>query len=294
MEQYYNFYMVAEYGSISKAAERLYVSQPAVTKSIKNLEGNLGVILFHRTSKGVTLTGEGKILYEHVKLAFTEIRQGEKLIKKLKDKSLGVVRIGISNTLCKYYFMPYLKKFHELYPNIKIEITNRVTLETLEHLEKGLLDCAIVSRLADEKRFHFQKLMTIQDIFVAKDKAPKNKITLQELEEYPMLFLEKKNATRKYIDEYLLKNNGNLQIDIEISSMEFLVEFAKIGLGVASVIEDFIGDELQNGTLHKWNVIPPIDPRSIGLIYNEKTNLSIASQTFIDFMMKESKKKMEV
>jgi len=289
MEQYYNFYMVAEYGSISKAAERLYVSQPAVTKSIKNLEGNLGVILFHRTSKGVTLTGEGKILYEHVKLAFTEIHQGEKLIKKLKDKSLGVVRIGISNTLCKYYFMPYLKKFHELYPNIKIEITNRVTLETLEHLEKGLLDCAIVSRLSDEKRFHFEELMVIQDIFVAKDKAPKESMTLQELEEYPMLFLEKKNATRKYIDEYLIKNSANLQIDIEISSMEFLVEFAKIGLGVASVIENFIEDDLKEGVLHKWNINPPIKPRSIGLIYNEKTNLSIASQTFIDFMKSDSK-----
>lgn len=289
MEQYYNFYMVAEYGSISKAAERLFVSQPAVTKSIKNLENSLGVILFHRTSKGVTLTGEGKILYEHVKLAFTEIHQGEKLIKKLKDKSLGVVRIGISNTLCKYYFMPYLKKFHELYPNIKIEITNRVTLETLEHLEKGLLDCAIVSRLSDEKRFHFEELMVIQDIFVAKDKAPKESMTLQELEEYPMLFLEKKNATRKYIDEYLIKNSANLQIDIEISSMEFLVEFAKIGLGVASVIENFIEDDLKEEVLHKWNINPPIKPRSIGLIYNEKTNLSIASQTFIDFMKSVSK-----
>ena len=289
MEQYYNFYIVAEYGSISKAAERLYVSQPAVTKSIKNLENSLGVVLFHRTSKGVTLTGEGKILYEHVKLAFTEIHQGEKLIKKLKDKSLGVVRIGISNTLCKYYFMPYLKKFHELYPNIKIEITNRVTLETLEHLEKGLLDCAIVSRLSDEKRFHFEELMVIQDIFVAKDKAPKESMSLQELEEYPMLFLEKKNATRKYIDEYLIKNSANLQIDIEISSMEFLVEFAKIGLGVASVIENFIEDDLKEGVLHKWNINPPIKPRSIGLIYNEKTNLSIASQTFIDFMKSDSK-----
>lgn len=290
MEQYYNFYMVAEYGSISKAAERLFISQPAVTKSIKNLENTLGVILFHRTSKGVTLTGEGKILFEHVKLAFSEIHQGEKLVKKLKDKALGVVRIGISNTLCKYYFMPYLKKFHELYPNIKIEITNRVTLETLELMEKGLLDCAIISRMANETKFHYKELMMIQDIFVSKDKAPKDSMSLQELSEYPMLFLESKNATRRYIDEYLLKNNGNLQIDIEISAMEFLVEFAKIGLGVASVIENFIEDDLKNKTLYKWNINPPIEPRSIGLIYNEKTNLSIASQTFIDFMIKEGKK----
>ena len=284
MELYYNFYVVAEYGNISKAAERLFISQPAVTKSIKNLENSLGIKLFNRTSKGVNLTDEGKMLYNHVKNAFMEIEAGEKLIKKLKDKSLGVVRIGISNTLCKYYFMPYLKKFHELYPNIKIEITNRVTLETLDLLEKGTLDCAIVSKVNNENRFHFYELMKIQDIFVSKNKAPKKTLTLLELQEYPMLFLEKKNATRKYIDEYLIKNHTNLQIDIEISSMEFLVEFAKIGLGVASVIENFIEDELKAETLHKWNVIPPIEPRSIGMIYNENSNLSIASQTFIDFM----------
>ena len=104
-----------------------------------------------------------------------------------------------------------------------------------------------------------------------------------------MLFLEKKNATRKYIDEYLIKNNGNLQIDIEISSMEFLVEFAKIGLGIASCIEEFIQDELLEGRLHKWNIGPKIEPRSIGLIHNENINLSIAAQTFIEFMTKESK-----
>ena len=217
MELYYNFYIVAEYGNISKAAERLFISQPAVTKSIKNLENSLGIKLFNRTSKGVNLTDEGKMLYNHVKNAFMEIEAGEKLIKKLKDKSLGVVRIGISNTLCKYYFMPYLKKFHELYPNIKIEITNRVTLETLDLLEKGTLDCAIVSKVNNENRFHFYELMKIQDIFVSKNKAPKKTLTLLELQEYPMLFLEKKNATRKYIDEYLIKNHTNLQIDIEIS-----------------------------------------------------------------------------
>lgn len=285
MELYYNFYMVSEYGSISKAAERLFISQPAVTKSIKNLEKSLGVQLFHRTSKGVNLTEEGKILYERVKNAFYEIEQGEKLIKRLKNKTLGVVKIGISNTLCKYYFMPFLKKFHEKYPNIKIEITNRTTMETLELLEKGTLDCAIVSRIGNQTNFLFEELLIIQDIFVSKDFPPKKSMKLEELEQYPMLFLEKKNATRKYIDEYLIKNQANLQIDIEISAMEFLVEFAKIGLGVASVIENFVEDELKMGTLHKWEITPMIEPRAIGLIYPKESSLSIACQTFIDFML---------
>ena len=285
METYYVFYIVAEYGNISKAAKKLFVSQPAVTKSIKNLEENLGIKLFNRNSKGVQLTEEGKVLYEYVKNAYIQIEKGEKIVKQLKNKSNGVVRIGISNTLCKYYFMPFLKGFHEKYPDIKIEITNRVTLETLELLEKGSLDCAIVSKVAGvSSNLKFEELLKIQDIFVSKEKPIKSVFPLEDLKKFPMLFLEKKNATRKYIDEYLLKNNVDLEIDIEISSMEFLVEFAKIGLGVASVIENFVVDELAKKELCKWEIEPAIEPRFIGLLYNEKTNLSIASQTFIDFM----------
>lgn len=285
METYYVFYIVAEYGNISKAAKKLFVSQPAVTKSIKNLEENLGIKLFNRNSKGVLLTEEGKVLYEYVKNAYIQIEKGEKIVKQLKNKSKGVVRIGISNTLCKYYFMPFLKGFHEKYPDIKIEITNRVTLETLELLEKGSLDCAIVSKVEGvSSNLKFEELLKIQDIFVSKEKPIKSVFPLEDLKKFPMLFLEKKNATRKYIDEYLLKNNVDLEIDIEISSMEFLVEFAKIGLGVASVIENFVIEELEKKELYKWKIEPAIEPRFIGLLYNEKTNLSIASQTFIDFM----------
>ncbi len=285
METYYVFYIVAEYGNISKAAKKLFVSQPAVTKSIKNLEENLGIKLFNRNSKGVLLTEEGKVLYEYVKNAYIQIEKGEKIVKQLKNKSKGVVRIGISNTLCKYYFMPFLKGFHEKYPDIKIEITNRVTLETLELLEKGSLDCAIVSKVEGvSSNLKFEELLKIQDIFVSKEKPIKSVFPLEDLKKFPMLFLEKKNATRKYIDEYLLKNNVDLEIDIEISSMEFLVEFAKIGLGVASVIENFVIEELEKKELYKWEIEPAIEPRFIGLLYNEKTNLSIASQTFIDFM----------
>ncbi len=285
METYYVFYIVAEYGNISKAAKKLFVSQPAVTKSIKNLEENLGIKLFNRNSKGVQLTEEGKVLYEYVKNAYIQIEKGEKIVKQLKNKSKGVVRIGISNTLCKYYFMPFLKGFHEKYPDIKIEITNRVTLETLELFEKGSLDCAIVSKVEGvSSNLKFEELLKIQDIFVSKEKPIKSVFPLEDLKKFPMLFLEKKNATRKYIDEYLLKNNVDLEIDIEISSMEFLVEFAKIGLGVASVIENFVIEELAKKELYKWEIEPAIEPRFIGLLYNEKTNLSIASQTFIDFM----------
>ncbi len=296
-ELYKVFYHVAESGSISKASKFLYVSQPAVSKAIKNLEEALGVTLFIRTAKGVELTTEGQMLYQHVAQAFIQLNEGEKIIKQLRDKSFGSVRIGMSNTLCKYYFIPHLRAFHEAYPNLKIEIVNRTSPQTLMLLEDGRLDCAIISDVislgesVNPKVFEYHSLMTIQDIFVSKQKPPKNIITLKELEAHPMLLLEKQNATRDHLDHFLIDNQVNLNVDIEISSMEFLVEFAKIGLGIASVIGDFVEDEIDKGQLYQWVTEPKIPSRTIGMLNKKNHSLSIASRTFIEFM--EGRKEME-
>lgn len=287
-ELYKVFFFVAESGSISKAAKKLYVSQPAVSKGIKNLEETLGLSLFIRTAKGVELTEEGRLLYRYVSEAFNQFEQGEKLIRQLRDKTYGTIRIGISNTLCKYYFVPHLRAFHESYPKLKIEIVNRTSPETLQLLEDGRLDCAIISDVHEGGKFDYSRLMGIQDIFVSKRKPPSEVMTLDALEKYPMLLLEKKNATREHLEQFLIEHQIQLNVDIEISSMEFLVEFAKIGLGVASVIGSFVQEELNNGELYEWKIEPSIPARTIGLLSRNTDGLSIASQTFINFMKERS------
>lgn len=284
-EIYRVFYCVAECGSISKAASKLYVTQPAVSKAIKNLEVSLGVVLFKRLSRGVELTVEGRVLYGHVKQAFVQLDEGEKLMKQLKERKYGAIRIGISTTLCKYYFLPHLKAFHQVYPNLKIEIVNRTSTETVKLLEEGRLDCAIISELPLENHFVYHKLMAIQDIFVSKRPAPKQILTLEDLSQESMLLLEKKNATREHLDRFLMQEGIQLKVDIEISSMEFLVEFAKIGLGVASVIEGFVQEEIDEGRLYQWPVLPRVPERSIGLMFLDASSQSIACQTFIEFML---------
>lgn len=284
-ELYRIFHQVVESGSISKAAQALFVSQPAVTKSIKSLEESLGITLFHRKAQGVVLTQEGKMLYEHVQLAFRQLTLGERLMRQLKDKEVGTVRIGISNTLCKYYFLPYLKIFHEKNPKIKIEIVNRTSLETIDLLQGNAVDCAIISDMPLPKNYDYHRLRDIQDTFVSKEKPPILPMTLEVLGKYPLLMMEKKNATRRYIEEYFVKHQIPLQVGIEISSMEFLVEFAKIGLGVSAVIKDFVEEELDAQRLFEWQLDPPLAPRSIGLVFNQALSRSIACQTFLDFMM---------
>ncbi len=284
-DAYRVFCIVTEEGSISKAAKRLFVTQPAVSKSIKQLEREVGLSLFRRTAKGVELTPEGQLLYEHASRAFQYLEAGEKQLKQLKERTYGAVRIGISNTLCRYYFMPFLKAFHQVYPKLRIEIVNRTSTETVHLLESGRLDCAIISEMNLIQGYDYMKLLSIQDIFVAKRPAPKDKMTLKDLEEESMLLLEKKNATRAYLDTFLLDHQIRLNVDIEISSMEFLVEFAKIGLGVASVIEEFVEDEIESGLLYVWDVKPKVPKRSIGLLVKKGANHSVACNTFIDFML---------
>lgn len=161
------FYTVAHYRNISAAANALYISQPAVSKSIKKLEYEVGLKLFSRSSKGVELTSEGQVFYTYIKKALHTISDGEQILSQLKNKEQGTITIGVSTTLCRYFLLPYLKPFINSYPEIKIKIVNKSTFDTLKHIDQGVLDFGIVSYPFDAMSYKFIKLATIQDIFVA-------------------------------------------------------------------------------------------------------------------------------
>lgn len=284
LELYKIFHTVAYYKNISRAAQALYISQPAVSKSIKKLEQSIDVILFSRTSRGVALTTEGKIFYEYIEKALHLITDGENTLTELKDKKQGVITIGVSTILCKHFLLPHLKPFINQYPNIKIKIINKTTFETLKQIDQGLIDFGIVSRPFHLDSYTFIKLADIQDIFVAE----KQYLTSLDLENANDIFakgifmlLEADNITRQYIDQFFIENDILLKPEIEINNMDFLIEFAKIGLGITATIKSFIEKELNNGDLIEIPVSPPIPKRSVGIIYSKKKPLTIATQTFL-------------
>lgn len=283
-ELYRVFYTVAGCGTVSAAAGHLFVSQPAVSKSIKKLEDLTGCTLFVRSSKGVKLTTEGQILFDYVKNGFEHLQNGEQVLKKIRKGEQGLVKVGISNTLCRYYFIPHLEEFHRIYPGIRITIVNRTSMETLKLLEQGLIDFGIISLPQERSRFTYNELLTIQDVFVSGRQYPElqGQVPLHTISSYPLMMLEKDNVTRAYIDAYLAENQVVLRPEIEISSMDFLIEFARIGLGVALVIRNFIGEELRQGLLHEIPVTPALPPRKIGIVMPKNLPLSIAAKTFID------------
>ncbi len=283
---YKTFYYVATYKNISKAAKALFISQPAVSKSIKKLETLTKCILFNRNSKGVSLSTEGEILFGYVSKAFIHLDNGEKTIERIRNKKEGIVKISISNTLCKYFFLPYLQNYHNKYPDIKIQIVNRPSPSTLNLLDESLIDFGIISIPNDRANYKFIEIMTVHDIFVTSNRSYKKntQVTVDEITKYPLMMLEKGNQTRLYLDNFLSVNNINITPEIEIGSMDYLIEFAKIGIGTACVFKEFVLNELRDNLLYQIPIHPEPKPRKIGIVLKNNIQLSIAAKTFIEFI----------
>ncbi len=285
---YHVFNCVAETGNISQAARLLYVSQPAVSKSISSLEESMNLTLFIRNSRGVKLTEEGELLYQYTKEAFDILRQGEERLAYMKELGVGHLRIGVSSTLCKYVLLPYLNRFLKAYPHIKITIESQSTVHTLKQLESNSLDIGLVAQPTSQKTHKFIPLYDIEDVFVATGDYLDN-LRLREKDKdifatANVMLLDEENISRMYIDKYFNENNIHPQHILEVSSMDLLIEFAKTGIGVGCVVKEFITDELENGQLIQIPLKKLINKREIGFCYNKVAYLSDSMTKLIEFV----------
>ena len=288
LSSYRIFYTVANTGNISKAAKELYISQPAISKSIQKLEESVGCKLFSRSSRGVVLTDEGKLLYEHVSEAFETLTQGEEKLKRSIELGVGHLKIGVSSTLCKYLLLPYLKEFIRQNPHISISISCQSTNDTLKLLEDNKIDIGLIGKPENLKNIHFDFLEEIEDIFVAaKDYLRNLKARgIQKdhiLQSSTLMLLDKNNMTRQYIDDYLQENQIIIKDSIDISDMDLLIDFARIGVGVACVIKNFVREDLENGTLVEIPLGFPFHKREVGFAYKTTTKPSKSLAEFIHF-----------
>ena len=269
LSQYRIFYEVARCGNISRAAKELYISQPAISKAIGKLEESLGTRLFLRNSRGVQLTPEGNVLFQHVAAAFDSLSRGEKELKRIHDFHIGQLKIGVSNTLCKYVLLPYLKSFVEKYPHVNITIESQSTAHTLEMLEARKIDIGLVAEPRARRGLNFTPVMEIHDGFVCTPAYMEN-LTLREgpapdiFKTGNIMLLDRSNMSRKHLETYLSDRDIEVNQLLEVTDMALLIEFARIGLGIACVILDFVSDDLKNGTLMEVPLDAPIPRRVIG------------------------------
>lgn len=288
LSQYKIFYEVAKAGNISRAAKELYISQPAISKAIGKLEDSLGLSLFTRSSRGVQLTAEGEILYQHTRDAFEALERGEQELRRIQEFDIGHLRIGVSTTLCKYVLLPYLKTFIDQYPHMKVTIESQSTGQTLDRLEQQKLDLGLVAEPTPRKDLVFIPVMDIQDIFVATKHYLEN-LYLREGKDTDVfntgniMLLDESNMTRRHVNEYLTENGIYPRQILEVSTMDLLIEFSKIGLGIGCVIRELVQKELDLGLLVELPLKPPIRRRTIGFAYHP-ANQVMALKTFLEFL----------
>ncbi|MEK3672313.1 MULTISPECIES: LysR family transcriptional regulator [unclassified Paenibacillus] len=288
LEWYRVFYWIARTGSLSRAAEHLHITQPAVSHTIKQLENSLGGQLFFRTAKGVILTKEGEVLFHYLEQAFNFVDIGEKALAEMNNLNSGEIAIGASDTLCKYFLLPYLEQFHALHPRIRIRVTNRTTPETITLLKEGKIDFGIVSLPASDKQVEFYESQPIQDSLVGgkdfQNLAAEGPLAIEALHHYPLLILEPGSSTRRYLDHYAASCGVKLEPEFELGSVDLLVQFASSGFGLAFVVRNYITEELKSGKLFEIPLKPPVPERRIGIATLRGVPLSSATRAFLELL----------
>ncbi|MGE5678489.1 MAG: LysR family transcriptional regulator [Pseudomonadota bacterium] len=285
LDLYRIFCEVAKCQSFSKAAASLYMTQPAVSQAMMQLERELDARLFTRTSRGVTLTNEGSMLYEYINSAMNLINTGENKLSEIKNLLMGELRIGVGDTASRYFLLPYLEKFHYRYSNIRLRISNGTTMELRDMLKAGEIDIAICNLPIEDDSLEIAKCMDVHDIFVCGEmyhKLLSKGISLRDIAGYPLILLETKSNSRNYVESYMLSKGISIKPEIELGSHELLLEFAKINLGISCVIKEFSQDYLKSSVVHEIKLTEEIPARSIGVCFLKSIALSPATSKFVD------------
>lgn len=288
LEYYKVFYYVAGCGSLTQAADMMCISQPAVSQAIKQLEKCIGGALFLRTAKGVKLTPEGEVLYRYVKEGYETISLGEKKFRQLLDVDNGEIKIGASDMTLQFYLLPYLEVFHERYPNIKVNVANAPTPETLNQLQQGAIDFAVVSMpFETRENADILPVRKLETVFVAgseykhlKDKTN----TIDIVESLPIICLEKNTSTRKAIDDFLDGQGVKMEPEFELATSDMIVQFALRNLGVGCVVKDFAEKYLDEGELFIVDFEKNIPDRDMCIVTDNKNPMSVAGKRLLEML----------
>lgn len=285
-ELYKVFYYVATTLSFSEASRQLYISQSAVSQSIKVLEKKLGKSLFLRSTKKVQLTPEGEILLRHVEPAMNLIMRGESQLLDNNPLSGGQLRIGASDTICRYFLIPYLSRYHREHPNIHIKVTNSTSIGCVDLLENGQVDIIVVnypnSKLTNLSCI--KSLTSFKDVFVASRRffdLEDKSLSLRDLQQYPILMLDRKSTTSEYLHQLFQQYQLDLVPEIELSSNDLLLDLASIGLGIAFVPDFFLNTK--NDELFKLNIKEELPTRQLVIAYNDQLPLTQTATEFVKY-----------
>lgn len=287
LELYKVFYYVAKNESVSRAANELAISQPAISKSIKTLEEQINTNLFIRKRDGVELTEAGETIYKKIKEAMDLIGSAENDLEVLTSMESGVINIGASKTILHEFLMPYIKSFHNQYSKISIRIFTDKTSDLIRKSKMGLIDVIFTNLPYNLPReFEIFKLMDLHDCLVANDSFSEyknKKLQKKDLENLPLLILTKGATTRIRFDNFCFENGIKINPTMEFGSNTLIKEFTEAGFGIGLLTEEHVKDELDNNKLFKLNIDLPLKDKYLGMVYNTE-NKSLVAKNFVKYI----------
>lgn len=287
LDLYRVFYTVAKSGSLTKAAEELYISQPAVSRSIKQLETQLGVSLFTRTHRGMALSAQGgKVIFDEVERALSLLNEAENRIEEMKNSATGVIRIGASDTIFEYFLADKIVGFHERFPAVKFELTADFTPDTIEKLKADKCDVAFVNLpiSPDPDLKLYGNCMRLNDVFVVGEKYKEligKTVSLNELKNYPLILMDQNTVARQSLEGFLSSLGVDLEPSIEVGSWDLMKRLVLRGMGVGVIPREYAASQLENGTLFEIKTDPTLPVRSVGMLLPKNAPVSYALHSFI-------------
>ena len=289
-EYYKIFYYVAKYENLTKAATALKTSQPAVTRTIHKLEGELGCRLFTRSTTGMKLTPEGRTFYGYVAAGCAQFFKGENDLSNLISLENGTIYISATETALHCYLFQAMEEFNSLYPNVRFKILNNSTTESVNAVKEGKVDLAFVSaNLQVAKPLRMKILRKYRDILIAGKrfeelKAGKEELSLKELVSYPWISLTAETITRRFLNEYFEKNGLTFAPDMELATTDMILPAVRHNLGLGFIPAEFADAELKSGQVFEIKVKEKLPERNIILIYDMEYPQSIAAKEFQKFL----------
>lgn len=288
LDLYRVFCKVAKCGSLTKAAEELYISQPAVSQSIKLLESQLGTTLFNRTHKGMELSAQGgALIYKSVSKAIELLDEAENELLSLKQTATGTIRIGASDTIFEYFLADKLVEYRKKFPAVKLELLSDVSPKTVEQLKSNKCDIGFLNLPISgmEEIEISSNIMYLNDIFVANESfaALKDRVvSLRELEKYPLLLMDNTTVSRKALMNFTQSLGINLRPDIEVSSWDLMKRLAQKGMGIGCIPREYAKRELyEKQSLFEIKTDPELPLRSVGMALPTGVPVSYALHEFI-------------
>ena len=283
LERYRIFHEIGRTGNLTRAAENLYVSQPNISTALKALEEQLHTTLCVRTKKGVTLTDEGQVLFDELEEAFLHIGMAETKIEKLVHLESGRISISASDTICNYYLLPYITGFAKKYSGIKLDITNRTSLESVALLKNGEVDFGFINLPFEDNSLSITKCLDVHDILIGGTmykNLTRDSISFSELSQYPLVMLERKSMSRLWIDEFFKKAGITLSPVLELGSFDLIISFVRNNMGLAFIPMELCGQFIDNAEVYQIKLKNPLPIRGIGLIELKSAAHSNAARKF--------------